>query len=310
MRQFRVSDQRVRRPGTVEARRRRRMRPAVMVLEDRRLLLTWTVNSAGDSDSGTGLAGDLRYCIDGANATGGDQTIAFDPTLFGTPQTVTLNPALGQLELSDPSGTEAIEGPAGGVTVSGGGASRVFQVVGGVTASLSGLTITGGNAGAYAVGSALLNYGTATLTDCTISGNSGFSAVSSNGSITVINCTVGGNSSEIGLASVPGPTTMTNTILADPSLIYLGPVSGSNNLIVAGGLVEFTNGMDNIVGVSDPGLAPLGLYGGTALTMPLLPGSPAIDAGTDAPASPPPTSAGWAASAASTSAPSRARASR
>ena len=32
--------------------------------------------------------------------------------------------------------------------------------------------------------------------------------------------------------------------------------------------------------MADPGLAPLGNYGGTSLTMALLPGSPAIDAGT------------------------------
>ena len=36
----------------------------------------------------------------------------------------------------------------------------------------------------------------------------------------------------------------------------------------------------NLVGVGDPGLAPLGDYGGLTETMALLPGSPAIDAGT------------------------------
>ena len=50
-----------------------------------------------------------------------------------------------------------------------GGKSGVFQVDGGVTAALSGLTITGGSA---AVGGGLVNLGTITLTDCTISGNS------------------------------------------------------------------------------------------------------------------------------------------
>ena len=71
-------------------------------------------------------------------------TITFDPTVFATPQTITLTG--GQLELSNTTGTETITGPAAGVTVSGGGASRVFQVDAGVTASISGLTITGGNA--------------------------------------------------------------------------------------------------------------------------------------------------------------------
>ena len=49
-------------------------------------------------------------------------------------QTITLTQ--GQLELSNTSGTETITGPAAGVTVSGGGLSRVFQVDSGVTADL------------------------------------------------------------------------------------------------------------------------------------------------------------------------------
>ena len=55
------------------------------------------------------------------------------------------------------------------MTVSGGGLSRVFQVDRGVTASISGVTMTGGNAG---IGGGLYNEGTTTLTNCTVSGNS------------------------------------------------------------------------------------------------------------------------------------------
>ena len=65
------------------------------------------------------------------------------------------------------------------MTVSGGGLSRVFQVDAGVTASISGLTITGGNVGysGYGTGSGggLANFGTTTLTNCTVSGNSAYS---------------------------------------------------------------------------------------------------------------------------------------
>ena len=56
------------------------------------------------------------------------------------------------------------------MTISGNNASRVFQVDQGVTASFSGLTITGGSTSGS--GGGLDNFGTATLTDCTISGNS------------------------------------------------------------------------------------------------------------------------------------------
>ena len=82
------------------------------------------------------------------------------------------------------------------MTVNGDGASRVFQVDGGVTASISGLTITGGNAG-NGDGGGLLNYGTTTLTNCTISGNSandGGGLNNRGGTATLTNCTVSGNS--------------------------------------------------------------------------------------------------------------------
>ena len=89
-------------------------------------------------------------------------------TVFATPQTITLGGT--QLTLSNTTGTETITGPAAGVTVSGGGNSRVFQVDSGVTASISGLTITGGNAGN---GGGLDDYGgNLTLNNCTLSGNS------------------------------------------------------------------------------------------------------------------------------------------
>ena len=102
------------------------MRPTLLALEDRRLLSTIAVNNPTD----TPVAGqiDLRQAIAQANATGGAETITFDSTVFNTPQTITLTGT--QLELSDTTGTETITGPAAGVTVSGGGASRVFQVDG------------------------------------------------------------------------------------------------------------------------------------------------------------------------------------
>ena len=151
--------------GTVEARQRRRMRPTLLALEDRRLLSTFTVTSTLDN----GSAGTLRWAVGQANSAGGAETIAFDKTVFKTPQTITLTGT--QLELSDTTGTETITGPKAGVTVSGGGLSRVFQVDGGVTASISGLTITGGKTTGN--GGGLYNdRGTATLTNCTVSGNS------------------------------------------------------------------------------------------------------------------------------------------
>ena len=124
----------------------------------------------------------------------GNSHITFDNQVFKTPQTITLTGT--QLELSNTSGTETITGPNKGVTVSGGGLSRVFQVDGLVTASISGLTITGGTTTAN--GGGLYNFGTTTLTNCTISGNSatsyGGGGVDNGGTLTLTNCTVSGNS--------------------------------------------------------------------------------------------------------------------
>ena len=85
---------------------------------------------------------DLREAITLANAIAGANTITFDATVFATPQTIILGGT--QLALTNTTGTETITGPAAGVTVSGNHASRVFQVNASVTASISGLTISGG----------------------------------------------------------------------------------------------------------------------------------------------------------------------
>src|SRR5262249_49337045 len=100
-------------------------------LEDRTVLSTFLGTNTGASGPGS-----LRQAILDANAQQSASDITFDPTAFATPQTITLTS--GQLELSDKSGTETITGPAAGVTVSGGGQSRVFRVDKGVTASISG----------------------------------------------------------------------------------------------------------------------------------------------------------------------------
>ena len=93
--------------GTVEARKRWRMRPTLLALEGRRLPSTIVVNNPTD----TPVAGqtDLRQAIDQANTTGGDQTIVFDKTVFNTPQTIALKS--GQLELSDTTGPVIVSVP-------------------------------------------------------------------------------------------------------------------------------------------------------------------------------------------------------
>ncbi len=142
--------------------------------------------------------------------------------------------------MSDLSGTETILGPAAGLTVSGNDTSRVFQVDPSVSASISGLTITGGHADQ---GGGLFNSGTATLTNCTISGNTASGkggGFSSSGTGTLINCTISGNTASNGGGMFIGSdtTTLGNTIVAGntTTLPTIGDVQGvvtsqGNNLI-------------------------------------------------------------------------------
>jgi hypothetical protein len=244
--------------------------------------------------------------------------IGFDPSVFSTAQTITLTGS--QLELSNTSLATLITGPAAGVAIDGGNTSRVFQVDSGVTASLSGLTIADGYAGAYSGGGldnwgtasltgctisgnsakygggGLDNAGTATLTDCTLSGNSANygGGMSNYGTATLTDCTISGNSSNNGGGGLynVATATLTDVIVAgntdpigDSDIGGVTSVSGSHNLVGtggSGGLQDGVNGNIVLASLADLGLAALGDNGGPTPTMALLPGSRAIGAGTAA----------------------------
>jgi hypothetical protein len=108
-----------------------RRRPVLEALEGRLVLSTFTVTSLADARTGSNNAGDLRYCIhqehaNQANPNDGANQIVFDPTVFGTPQTITLGG--GPHELEDTGGTQTITGPAAGMNISNSGNGRPFQV--------------------------------------------------------------------------------------------------------------------------------------------------------------------------------------
>ncbi len=92
--------------------RRRRRLWALESLEPRVLLAAtiYTVNATTDTGAGSGTTGDLLFCITQANNdpnTDGSE-IQFDPTVFGTPQTITLS---STLTLAETAGPEVIDGP-------------------------------------------------------------------------------------------------------------------------------------------------------------------------------------------------------
>ncbi len=113
-------------------------------------------------------------------------------------------------------------------------------------------------------GGAIVNQNTTKLINSTLSNNTG---IMNTGAITIPNGTV----------------SLYNTIIANS-------VSGQNcggggALFDNGNNLQFGGTVANSCGVSiptaDPKLAAFGNYGGTTKTMPLLPGSPAIDGGND-----------------------------
>jgi hypothetical protein len=210
------------------------------VLEDRYVPSTFVVNKTSDTFThGVPTRGTLRWAVEQANSTAGANTIAFAKSVFSTQQTITLGH--GQLDLTNTTGTETITGPAAGVTVSGGGQTEVFEVAPLVTASISGLTISGGSF-AGGVG----NGGTLTLTNCTVSHNSSASyggvggsagGVSNSGTLTLTNCTVSENSGAGGpnQAGVfnSGTHTLTNCTISGNS--GNGFLNCGGGLVISGG---------------------------------------------------------------------------
>ena len=171
------------------------------------------------------------------------------------------SPLAATLTLSESSGPEVIDGPGAGLlTVSGGGANLVFLVDDGITASISGVTISGGDvSGRHTNGGGLSNYGVATLTGCMISGNSAFygrgAGLYSNGSLTLTACTINGNSARYGRGG--GLHNSGMSILTDCT------ISGNNSNVGGGGL--YNRGTATLTDCTISGNSTYNLIGGGLL---------------------------------------------
>jgi subtilase family serine protease len=171
----------------------------------------------------------------------------------------------------------------------------------GASNTMVGSTVSGNSTGIGNGGGMFSATSFTTLTNSTFSGDTagtGGGLFVQGGNATLINCTVssdvatpikGKNSSASGggLFSSGAYDTLMNTIVAGnlnattaSDVGGTDTLHGSNNLIGTGGSGGLVNGVNaNLVGVANPGLAPLANNGGPTQTMALLPGSPAIGGG-------------------------------
>ena len=196
---------------------------------------------------------------------------------------------------------ELVSTSISGLTITGGsttGEGGGIYTSNYVTATLTNCTISGNSAGTKG-GGVVVNFDSSVqLTDCTVSGNSagavgGGIYLSTNGTADLTNCTVSGNSAGTkggGIANSSAGVTVdigntivaTNTATTGPD-VYGGFVSSGHNLIgKTDGSTGFTASGDKTGTIASPKiplLAPLANYGGPTETMALLPGSPAIGAG-------------------------------
>lgn len=248
-------------------------------LESRVLLSTILVDSTGDTVAVDGqitlreaiLAANTDSAVGDAPAGAGDDVIIFDNSLKGA--TI----ALSGSHLSIESGL-AIQGHgADELTIDAGGMSRVFTISGGVTASIEGMTITGGVA---SVGGGIENQGNLTLTAVTITGNAadlngggiynlgdvtviastienntvaqfhGGAIDNSSGLVVVVNSTISGNQSTQGGAIYTGGGTviLTNSTVHDNTSSFGGGIYILGNATLHNTIVSGNHASNDIEG--------------------------------------------------------------
>ena len=276
---------------------------------------TFSDNSSTNAGGGIDNSGNLIVIdstLTGNSSTSGGGISSYNRTLTVIGSTLSGNSATNGGGIYNRTGTIALTASTlsdNSATNSGGGIYNNAAL----TAANSTL---GGNSAANG-GGIYNNTGTIALTASTLSGNSATNSgggIYNNATLTAANSTLSGNSATGSgggaIANANGTfamlnSTITNNTAADParSGIYLtnGALNlsnsilannnGGNNFAVSGGiltsqgynLADNWNGVTTATGdlTADPKFGALGDYGGPTQTMPILIGSPAIDAGND-----------------------------
>jgi hypothetical protein len=264
------------------------------------------VTNSADSGPGT-----LRSAI--TNAASG-AVITFDSNLTGATitlsNTMTINTNLtidasalpGGLQINGNHSVQIFNVASttvflNSLTITNGYSTNSGGIYNGGTLTLNNCTLSWNTGGG---GGGIYNKGALALNQCTLLGNGAYSAgggIFNNSQLTLNQCTLSGNylitsgvSGGGGIANYgSGTLAMTNTVVGGNSVSVSGSVVadiynyssvayGGSNLVQSvynsGGTITGPAPLTNA-----PDLAPLGNYGGPTQTMPPLPGSPAIGAG-------------------------------
>jgi hypothetical protein len=182
------------------------------------------VSTNVDESDGNYAAGDLslREALSLAAGHAGADQIVFRRELSG--QTITLSSGLGTLSIN--SQVELAGRGADQLTVSGGGAVRVFSVASGVTAEIRDVRITGGYT--TSTGGGVYSEGNLTVTRAAIEGNAsiaGGAIHAGAGSLMVADTTIADNSAVYvggGVYYSSTPVTITNSTISTNSAGYYG----------------------------------------------------------------------------------------
>jgi hypothetical protein len=245
----------------------------VEVLEGRIVLSAFTVDRLTDMGQGSGLAGDLRYCL--TQATGQD-TIE-----FGVTGTINLSQAL-----PDVSSSITLDGPGVNVLTvqrNSGGSYRIFKVDAGATVAISGLTIADGLASIQ--GGGIDNLGTLALSNCVLTANhagsdQGGGVYNGPGAVlTLNNCTLSAN--QVDDASGSGGGIFNAGMLTISQCTVAGnfAAEGAGIYNSAAGIVNISGStISNNSGASDGG-GISNAAGAVTLTNSTLSGNSAIDNG-------------------------------
>ncbi len=215
----------------------RRIKPIVTLLEERTLLsiVTLTVTTLADDPSGS-IPGctTLRDAINQANDSSADQ----ETINFAVAGTIDLTTALPYL-----ANNISLQGPgASDLTIQrdpSAGQFGILAVCTGMTGSISGMTISGGDAyslGGITSGGGILNYGTLTVDSSVLAGNSApdcnglGGGICNYGSLAVTNSTFTGNAADQGQGGGicnGGTLTVTNSIFSNDTANQGGGICNS-----------------------------------------------------------------------------------